>query len=372
MRGSNNWYFRMQLLLEVTKMLLPAKYTEIQSYTTGSRKPDFDNLLRVLAGKTPSRPTLFEFFLHDRLYQALADEAALGKHDEYSAARIAMSAYQNAGYDYVTMQGSDFCFKKGERHAGRTISLNEGALITDRPSYERYIWHEPENFDYARLDVMGRQLPDGMKIIVWSPGGVLENVIDIVGYENLCFMLADDPDLVQRIFDDVGSRLVGYYKICGQFPSVGAMISNDDWGFKTQTMLSASAMRCYVVPWHKRIVEAIHASGRPAILHSCGNLRELWDDIIDVIGYEAKHSYEDNIEPVEAAYDRLQGKIAVLGGLDLDFLCRGNPEDIYHRSLSMLERAAVKGGYALGSGNSIPDYVPTESFLAMIAAARWA
>ena len=35
----------------------------------------------------------------------------------------------------------------------------------------------------------------------------------------------------------------------------------------------------------------------------------------------------------------------------------------------LAERAQKKGGYALGSGNSIPVYVPPENYMAMIAAA---
>jgi hypothetical protein len=36
------------------------------------RTPDFSNLLAVLQRKAPPRPTLFEFFLHPRLYERLA------------------------------------------------------------------------------------------------------------------------------------------------------------------------------------------------------------------------------------------------------------------------------------------------------------
>ena len=35
----------------------------------------------------------------------------------------------------------------------------------------------------------------------------------------------------------------------------------------------------------------------------------------------------------------------------------------------MLERTAGRGGYALGTGNSVPDYVPDENYFAMIRAA---
>jgi uroporphyrinogen decarboxylase len=146
------------------------------------------------------------------------------------------------------------------------------------------------------------------------------------------------------------------------------LISNDDWGFKTQTMLSPADMRRYVIPWHKRIVETIHKAGKPAILHSCGNLKLLMDDIIDTIGYDAKHSYEDSILPVEEAYELYGKRIAILGGLDLDFVCRSTPDEVHKRAVAMLERVKGRGGYALGTGNSVPEYVPVENYLAMISA----
>ncbi len=33
--------------------------------------------------------------------------------------------------------------------------------------------------------------------------------------------------------------------------------------------------------------------------------------------------------PVEEAYDRYHSRIAILGGIDLDFVCRSTPEQIY-------------------------------------------
>ncbi|HPO90536.1 MAG TPA: uroporphyrinogen decarboxylase family protein, partial [Victivallales bacterium] len=227
---------------------------------------------------------------------------------------------------------------------------------------------DPDSADYSSFEITSKNLPDGMRIIAYGPGGVLENVIKLTGYDNLCMMLVDDPELVRQIFDNVGSRLVRYYEIIGNsFGKVGAMISNDDWGFKTQTMLSPDDMRRYVIPWHKRIVETIHKSGRPAILHSCGNLSEVMDDIIYDIHYDAKHSYEDSICPVEKAYQKWGKKIAILGGIDLDFLCRSEIDTIKKRCLNMLALSSDEGAYALGSGNSIPEYVPDEKYFAMIS-----
>lgn len=150
--------------------------------------------------------------------------------------------------------------------------------------------------------------------------------------------------------------------------TVGVMMASDDWGFHIQTMLSPAVMREYIFPWKKKMVALAHNMGKPAILHSCGQLDAVMEDIIEDIGFDGKHSYEDNITPVEEMYERWGGRIAILGGLDVDFLVRSTLEEITARAKHMLELAAEKGGYALGSGNSIPDYIPAEHYFAMTRA----
>lgn len=328
--------------------------------------PDFRNLQAVLRREAPSRPTLFEFFLNGPLYVKLAgrtEEPVWGSAD---AERMLIEAFRNAGYDYVTLMPVWMNFPKTETAHMASRSMNDTAIIFDRKSYEAYQWPDPDACDYSRLDTIASELPEGMKIVTHGPGGVLENVMQIVGYEGLCMMMMDDPELVEKIFEDVGSRLVRLYELSSPKPTVGAVISNDDWGFNAQTMLSPEDMRKYVFPWHERIVDVIHKAGKPAILHSCGNLELVMDDIIDGMHYDGKHSYEDKIEPVEDAYERYGKRIAILGGMDLDFVCRSKPEEVSARAQAMLDRTASRGSYALGSGNSIPYYVPDENYLAMI------
>jgi uroporphyrinogen decarboxylase len=116
-------------------------------------------------------------------------------------------------------------------------------------------------------------------------------------------------------------------------------------------------------------VDAIHKAGKPAILHSCGCLEDVMPDIIEDMGYDAKHSFEDVICPIEEAYRRWGGRIALLGGIDVDFLCRAPAADVRQRSRAMLAMAAARGGYALGTGNSVPLYIEDEKYFAMTSAA---
>lgn len=334
------------------------------------RTPDFEQLLKVLARKEPDRPTLFEFFLNDRIYARLAGRPRPGREKGLLAwGKWMIDAFHAAGYDYTTTSTGIFYYPIGERRHGASVSLNEGAAITDRKSFDAYPWPDPDAVDYSFFADIAPALPAGMKLIVPGPGGIQENAIDIMGFDNLCYLFYEDPQLVEDVFYEIGSRMVRFYEHVLQFDTVGAVISNDDWGHKSQTMFSPSLMRRYIFPWHRRIVEAAHNAGRPVILHSCGNLSQVMEDVIDM-GYDAKHSYQDVIEPVEEAYEHLVGRIAVLGGIDLDFVCRRSIPEIRQRCQDMLARSRGRGGYALGTGNSVPEYVPDENILALLDVVR--
>lgn len=333
------------------------------------REPRFANLAAVLERKRPERPVLYELFLNDTLYSRLGGRELDDRTDKLTRLVTIAAAMRKAGYDYAPTVANEFAFPVGEFHSLKTISLNEGHAITDRESFKKYPWPDPDAFDYSSLTEAAGRLPEGMKVVILGPCGVLENIVRIVGFDRLCFMLADDAGLAGDIFEAIGSRLLRYYKRCLEHDTVGAVVGNDDWGFKTQTMLSPADMRKYVFPWHRKIVGAAHEAGRPAILHSCGNLREVMDDVIDDMKYDGKHSYEDIIQPVEEAYGEYSPRIAIMGGIDMDFLCRSTPDEVKRRSRGMLARSAKRGAYALGTGNSVPEYIPEENYFAMTSVA---
>ena len=155
------------------------------------------------------------------------------KNDSHDTARYFASAYKNAGYDYVTLGGSsNFGFPSVEHESKQTTSLNGGSLIFDRESFDAAYktFPNPYDCDYSMLDAVKDDMPDTMKVIAFGPGGVLENVISMMGFDNLCYTIYDDEQLVHDVFEAVGSNLVKHYEMCGKYGIVGAMISNDDWG----------------------------------------------------------------------------------------------------------------------------------------------
>ncbi len=334
------------------------------------RQPNFNNMLKVLERKVPDRITLFEFFMNNDLYAKLNGEPSTFEPNSVEQLAYLANAFANAGYDYVTCHASEFRFEEKKANNKDTISLNEDAVIDSWDTFNSFAWPDPESFDYSKLDKIKPHLPEGMKVMVMGPGGVLENVTALVGYDNLCYMIYEDESLVEALFNAVGERLLRYYEIAGKYDSVGMLISNDDWGFNTQTFLTTDQMRRFVYPWHKKIVDAIHGNSKPALLHSCGNFDIAMDDVINLMKYDAKHSYEDNILCVEDSYERWHDKIAILGGIDVDFVIRKSEQEIKERCNAMLERVKDRGGYALGTGNSVPEYIPIEKYFAMINCAK--
>lgn len=181
----------------------------IPSLDTGKRKPDFANLEAVLSGERPQRPVLFEFII-DPTVMLLGEPMP---EDPDSAIAQFFKAYHKCGYDAAVLPFwlTDFMdFEKGRRHSGSSISQNEGGLISDEESFDSYPWPNPDRGSYHRIPEYAALLPDGMKMGIMCPGGVLENMTDLLGFENMCYMLADEPELLQRVADAIGSRLLRY------------------------------------------------------------------------------------------------------------------------------------------------------------------
>jgi uroporphyrinogen decarboxylase len=144
----------------------------------------------------------------------------------------------------------------------------------------------------------------------------------------------------------------------------------DDLGFASGTLVSPAVIREYVLPQYRRLAEIIHAADRLFLLHSCGNLVRIMDELV-ATGIDAKHSFEDKIMPVEEVQRRWGDRVGLLGGVDMDLLTRGSEQDVRRRTREILTRCASRGtGYCLGTGNSLANYVPAASYLAMLDEGR--
>jgi len=94
------------------------------------------------------------------------------------------------------------------------------------------------------------------------------------------------------------------------------------------------------------------------------------DDLIDMVEIDGKHSFEDIIMPVTEMKTLYGKRIALLGGFDIDALCRSGEREIRKKVNNILNLCQPGGGYCLGSGNSIAKYVPLDNYLTMLDEGR--
>ncbi len=268
--------------------------------------------------------------------------------------------------DYGRLEVDDTAtLSKGKRRWAH----ESGGLITSWEDYEKYPWPSSENVDYWMLEYLADHLPVGMKLIGHG-ASILEPVMWLMGYQDFAVALFDQPDLVEAMFERVGRMSMERCQVMCQFDAVEAVWISDDIGFRSGTMISPEHLRQYVFPWWKRITEHIHRQGRPVLLHACGNLYQVMDDIIEDVKVDAKHSFEDTFLPVTEAQKKYGHRLAHLGGVDIDFLCRASEEQVREYVRKVIDVCGPGGGYALGTGNSVANYVPVQNYLAMLDEGR--
>ena len=347
-------------------------------------QPDGGRFVRTILGQEhPARPPLFEYIADSERIIRPVVTAMLGR--RWVAAgddRASQAAYldnfvafwYHLGYDVIKFErGYPWRLTSVVAPDTATGGATErgwadehGGVIRSWADFERYAWHTIEQLDFFTFEYISQHLPAGMGLFLSHSGGPYEVLSRLMSYEGLALALHDDPVLVEAVAERVGELMEQMYVHLLQLPNVLGLFPGDDMGFRTSTLVSPKALRAYTLPWHKRFAAMAHGRGLIYCLHSCGNLATIMEDLIEDVKIDARHSYEDVIIPVEDFQARYGQRIGVIGGLDVDRLAAGSPEQVRVRARQIIEICGGRGRYAFGSGNSIPNYVPVENYLAMV------
>ena len=332
------------------------------------RKPDFEQFLKVLWRR--GRPDHLPFYEHIASPGFIARRTGTAFDgmgvDDPDYWRIYVDFWLGMGYDCIPMEIPPK-LPLPEGHGKLSEGSEAFVVIRSKADFEKYPWpDESTPIDFSHFERVAALLPDGAKIVGGVCAGPYEWVSRMMGTIGLAYALADDPELVELVFQTVGSLHVSAVRQLATMDAIGALRQGDDLGFKTSTFLSPEQLRRYVFPIYTRMVAEAHKVGKPFILHSCGNLDEVYDDLIEDVGIDAKHSFEDVILPVGEFKRRYGDRVTPLGGLDVDVLCRSSADDLRAYARKMIEECFSDGYWALGTGNSLTDYMPVENYLAVL------
>ena len=290
----------------------------------------------------------------DRLTDRFELDADLSRDDPHYRLKRDIAIYRFLGLEMLRCLVPDFFYPhpgydEGEWLAGRA------PMIRTWEDLDTYPWPDPDKADLSRYEWLERNLPEDMSPFL--PQGLFT-------------LIYEQPDLVDAVVERVGRTLCRQTEILCQFGCVKAIFGADDWGWKAGTIVAPEWMIEKICPWFQKAVSIVHDSGRPYLMHNCGNIAAVMPTLLDVVKIDARHSYQDQVLPVSEA-KRLYGhRIAILGGIDVDLLCRSDEATIRRHVRRILEVCMPGGGYFLGTGNSVADYVPIDNYLIMLDEGR--
>ncbi len=339
--------------------------------------PDYRHLVAAVQNRRPGRLPVYEHIISPRIMERIlgtqfAELAAGEAADRREFFAQYCRFFRQMTYDTVSFE---VCITSILPDGGAIMGGRPGP-IQNRQDFARYPWDELPGRYWALAEplfaALAAALPPGMKAVGGVGNGVFEISEDLVGFERLCYMQADDPELFAMLYARIGELMAGIWRtfLRRHADAFAVCRFGDDLGFKTGTLIQPAALRQHVFPQYRRVIDAVHAAGKPFLWHSCGHIFAVMEDAI-AAGIDAKHSNEDIIAPFDRWIQQYGARIGLLGGVDLDLLCQQPPDQIV---ASVLERGArwraAARGFALGSGNSIPDYVPVEGYLALLEGAQ--
>jgi uroporphyrinogen decarboxylase len=232
-------------------------------------------------------------------------------------------------------------------------------------------WEQPDPNLSLRLEQFyeGKKIQNELNDEVLSipaMGSLMECTWEGFGLENFSRIMAK-KNQIKKVFDDRGSFTLEMVKILAENDAEIVLLW-DDYGFKNGLFMRPALYQELVFPWLKQICQAAHKEDCKIMLHSDGDLSEIFVDIVKC--------GVDIINPVESTtanpdYDifklneKYGDKITFSGNLSPILLAIGEIYEIEEYAKRLIRELAPGGGYIFGSGHSINPAVTIDRFEAM-------
>ena len=201
---------------------------------------------------------------------------------------------------------------------------------------------------------------------------LFEMVCRIRGMENAALDLAASPQLAQTMVKDAGAFSVRLAETaCDRF-SVDWLWTGDDVGGQQGMVMSPQCWRDVIRPHLTRIVEVGKSRGLWVAHHSCGSIRPIIADLVD-IGVDVLNPIQCNCPGMNPAELKKEygTVLSFMGGVDTQqLLPYGTEDEVYRVTVDLLEAMTTDGGgYILAASHAVPPETPLENIFAMYRAA---
>lgn len=213
--------------------------------------------------------------------------------------------------------------------------LSGASSVADLEAIE---WPDPQYLDFsatiAKLDAAGPYYRLGG---MWSP--FFHDLCYLFGTEELLCLLLEAPDLVHAATRQICTFYLGANErlLAEAGDRIDALFLGNDFGSQGGLLLSPNLFREFFLPWIERFAAQARAHGLHCILHSCGGVSEIVDDLIaaGVNGLHPMQTTASGMHP-EALARRFGGRVVFWGGVDTQQLLQhGTPAEVAEEVLRL-------------------------------------
>jgi len=188
------------------------------------------------------------------------------------------------------------------------------------------------------------------------------------GMENLMMDFYDHPDFAREFLNAITDFNITQIEKALSF-DIDAICFGDDWGQQRGLQMGPALWRQFIHPCLERMYGMVRDAGKKVMIHSCGDVDELFDDLIE-IGLNCFNPFQPEVMDVEALLKKYRGRLAFFGGLSTQkTLPYGTVDDVRAETRWLLELGR-EGGYMLSPAHSVEGDVPLENMLAFIDEAK--
>jgi len=332
--------------------------------------PDYTRVLTALRRGQPDRVPLLELIVDPEIKAAYLGRPISSPADD-------IEFWYRAGYDCITVypdsptiwfynsSRNDTVIEDSYTADGTRRWASEGkGLIQNWEDLEKNPLPTLDQLDFSYFEKAGRYLPSGMGLIgAW--GDIFTYTWEAMGFEQFAISLSSQPDFVAHLFQQLGRLAVQICEALLSYDVVKAIWYSDDLAYGSGLLVSPVIYRQHLFPWLKQIGNLCQRAGRPFIFHSDGVLWKVMDDIIDC-GFNALQPIEPNAMDIREVKRRYGDHFCLIGNVDVDILSRSTPDIVRQQVRNLLRDVAPGGGYCLGSGNTVPNYVDLDNYRALL------
>jgi uroporphyrinogen decarboxylase len=225
----------------------------------------------------------------------------------------------------------------------------------------------PDRINWESFETQYRNACRNGRFFCYASGVGYQAITAQVHPDQLLEAMLTDPEWVKDMIDTNTELVLGLF---GALVEKGYAFDgywcSDDLGYRNGLMFSPRVYRELVMPAHVALCAFCQKHGIAPFLHTCGNVNEVVDDLIEA-GWGCLQPLE-----VKSQMDVIQLKrdygdrLALMGGIDVRVMADGTDEEIEEEVRSKLLVAKEHGGYIYHSDHSVPDNVSFSRYQRMI------